>query len=1542
MPDKVIAGLGGVKVRLNTGYGFDSEEILWSDGGLETGVSVSGSVGGMLGFNIMRMGFSGGISLNEGIDFPIYSWADLNGDGILDRMFKDGSSIKVAFGTGAGVFGGGSDFGDFQDGNFTLAGADAIPTGDQASMSRSQGLGAGFDVSISIGPLCLATCFIIVNPGVHFETSYSNTQVQVADINGDGYADSLRSDADDNIAVQLNNHGRTNLLKSVTNPLGGTMKLDYERDGNTVDQPYSQWALRSVEVNDGRPNDGPDTTLTTYEYTGNRYNRLERELLGYSKVVERQRVFVAAGPDPVIRSIERYYRNGNVFESGLLEREVLVDATNKPLKETRQEWDLIDLATGDELVFNPDDVAGVGLLARSVAAERTKVEHRWFDGNGNVGQLTWTDFTYDDLGNVIEQHDEGEPESDADDVIAKTTFSSCQDSASKELQEAFPCPAPSPDPKWRVSPIWSDLRCPTWTSIPATFQVLDWQGKVLRERNGAPALCDNSSMTHEEESIGNGVFAVTDLAYDEWGSYNHIVYPANADGERLRVDYIYEQTSHGKVGTTIETRPANRAHDDPDVLGDYLGTTDPPEPNPLPMLVSTATFDGRTGRIASRTDANNQKTTYTYDAVGRLKTITGPYEQGTGHATVTFEYFPTGGYAYAVANHFDAFNPDNSINTVAFADGLGRITQTKSDATTFAAPNQPATDVMVVSGRVEFDDLRRPVKEWYPIQEALGTAGTFNESFSPVSPTVTTWNLKDQVTDVKHPEGRHTTTEYGYGSLPGPEPMVFTETVTDRGGKVRRSFTDTRGNLLGVEDRPGSSVIRTKYVYDGLGQPIQVIDNGGNKTTHTYDQLGQRTSTNTPDGGLVEQRFDPAGNLVATITPNLRASGAQITYRYDADRLVAVDYPDSTPDVAYTWGAMGAGGNGAGRVIAVKDGARDQTLTYDRLGLVASDTSTMLVHNLGDTIGQKKTFTTKFSYDAFGRLGTLTYPDGEVLTHQYDSGGLLKNVSGVKAGVTYKYVDRLEYDQFGDRRMLKVGNGTQSVYGFDAETRWLATQTTNTPVREVQDFKIAYDPVGNPTKIENLLPPPVSSLMGGPGQQTFTYDEHYRLTQAQGSYTVAAGKVRDYTFSTSYDKNGNVSAKKQTDVINGKLTQKPTTYDFKSMGYRTDKPHQLAAIGKKTYSYDANGNFTGWQEGSDRRIVSWDAAGRMKQIADQGSTTDYTYDAADRLAIERGPAGETVFVNQWFTIRNGSNPFKHVFAGDDRVATKRSGDPDVEKLRFFLHKDLMGSTNIVTDDLALVYQHLEYFPSGEQWIIEKSNEDRTPYNFTGAYFDESRQLMDLGERWYEPREQSLYSTDPALSDDPMAVTGNPELLPAYSYAESNPMKYVDYDGRDPEPAGLAFETRFGMMVRALLVAVINYNAAQEAATSATRSFQRQAFIGGAPALRKVMASPPPAGLLEAPPAKAAADGAKAAPNCFCQKTDKLGKSLKPFEEAVGDAPLIKIKLVKGKGKGWQLNNIKVAPGLLKATQFKIKSGAGSKVAQQKVATKAANKPPGSA
>ena len=243
--------------------------------------------------------------------------------------------------------------------------------------------------------------------------------------------------------------------------------------------------------------------------------------------------------------------------------------------------------------------------------------------------------------------------------------------------------------------------------------------------------CDTGKITRLSEDTGSGS-AVTDMTVDAWGNYNHIVYPANERGQRYTVDYSYDADTHSHI---IQTT-------------DSFG------------LVGKATYDNRFGQVTSRTDPNGQVTSYTYDAYSRLASITGPYEQGTGNASATFEYFPTApGYAFALAHNFDVFHPGDPIDTASFIDGLGRETQTKQDATLFQGASQPAVNRVVISGRIEFDALGRQAKQWYPNSEPLGTLGSFNPSPAAAPPFFTSYDILNRITQTINPNASSTTTD---------------------------------------------------------------------------------------------------------------------------------------------------------------------------------------------------------------------------------------------------------------------------------------------------------------------------------------------------------------------------------------------------------------------------------------------------------------------------------------------------------------------------------------------------------------------------------------------------------------------------------------------------------------------------------------------------------------------------------------------------------------------------------------------------------------
>lgn len=1317
LPDRVRLYSNGLfTVTFNLGYAFDTHEIVWPGGSLEQGGGTSTSVSGSAGISYGSLSFSGGVSVSKASDQPSSTWIDLNGDGIPDQITNNGGVIRVRFGTGAGLTGP-IDFGSFQ--------------GGVVSYGTNQDLNGGADFTIGIGPLCVEVdlCYIILNPGVHGDGGAGRQEVNITDVNGDGYPDDVLSVSDGQMQVLLNQTGRTNLLKTVTNPVGGSFTLDYTRAGNTVAQPNSQWVMSSVDVFDGRPGDGPDHQLTTYQYANNVYNPLERDFLGYQTVTEQDRDTSVAG-NPVLRSIERKYRNGTIFEQGLLASETLLYPNGTPFSKTVNTWTLWDVGAQAPANLAPDP-AGVGLLNLTVFPQQAQSEFRSYDSNGALAKTTWNTYTYDALGNITQVFDVGEPNQPADDVTAITTYTDCKAS--------------------------------TWVSLPNSFRIVDSSGNTLRSRR-ADVLCSDGAISKLWENTGSGE-ALTELTFDAWGNYNHIVYPPNETGQRYTVDYVYDSDRHSDIASVT----------------DSYG------------LQGKATYDGTNGQVASQTDANGELTSYTYDTYGRLASITGPYEQGSGNASVSFEYFPTApGYAYALAHNFDIFHPGNPIDTASFMDGIGRVTETKQDATLFQGAGQPAVDAMIVSGATEWDALGKPVKQWYPTTEPLGTIGAYNYNTPATLPTVATYDVADRVVKTVAPDNSVTRTDYGFGGGSVFGSLMFQAVSTDQLGRTTTTYSDVRGNQLATEvnHQAGTTLktLRTIYRYDPLQQLVGVIDSSGNQTTHAYDLLGRRISSKTPDGGLVTFGYDLASHQISQVTPDLKAAGGGIHYNYNFDHLTGITYTDGTPNVTYTYGGPGAAGEGAGRIIQVADGARVQQRAYGKQGEVTQETTTMLVHNLTTSTQARLTWTTSFAFDTLGRTRSMTYPDGEVVSYAYDSGGLISAVTGVKTGISYPYLLRKEYDEFSAPRFAMDGNQVATQSQYDPATRRLSRQIIDAPGRRIQDLNYTYDLNGNVTSATNNSPTPVSSLMGGTSQQTFSYDDLYRLVSAKGLYTYAPGKTRSYTYNLTYDDIGNILRKTQTDTISttnpkSAVPQKPTTYD-QSYSY-TAAPHQATKINTQVNTFDPNGNFTGWTDtaSGQNRTVTWDAENRVTSVADQGSTTTYAYTDDGTLAIQRGPGGEVAMVNRYYTVYNASVDWKDIYAGDQRIATKMQmpdGQPELKE--YFFHKDLLGSTTLATDPSGAIYEHLEYFPAGETWIQENSDIFHIPELYTGSYYDEFRALYNFGARWYEPADQLFYSPEPYLVQNPQEVVGDPGMLPAYSYAQSNPTTFIDPDGRSIKDA----------------------------------------------------------------------------------------------------------------------------------------------------------------
>src|SRR5262249_48771128 len=271
--------------------------------GVGADVGIAGGGGGIV--------FSSARSLVELID--------LNGDGLPDQVMKlpeETGVLRVKLNHGNG-------FAPEEHWRIpTWDGLDVdppdflfLPSGDALTFRRSEQFSASFTINV---------CFFLCVGGSAFHSQGPDwSQLGFADIDGDGRVDHvLKLDGNSQVFVKLNQVGKSNLLKTVTRPLGGTIELDYRREGNRVapdesprvDMPQNQWVLASTTTSDGRGN----RYRQTFDYFGSGvYDRAERENLGFARVVTTR--------DDGSR-IEAFFHNQDYYRKGLALRIVEKDA----------------------------------------------------------------------------------------------------------------------------------------------------------------------------------------------------------------------------------------------------------------------------------------------------------------------------------------------------------------------------------------------------------------------------------------------------------------------------------------------------------------------------------------------------------------------------------------------------------------------------------------------------------------------------------------------------------------------------------------------------------------------------------------------------------------------------------------------------------------------------------------------------------------------------------------------------------------------------------------------------------------------------------------------------------------------------------------------------------------------------------------------------------------------------------------------------------------------------------------------------------------
>lgn len=181
-------------------------------------------------------------------------------------------------------------------------------------------------------------------------------------------------------------------------------------------------------------------------------------------------------------------------------------------------------------------------------------------------------------------------------------------------------------------------------------------------------------------------------------------------------------------------------------------------------------------------------------------------------------------------------------------------------------------------------------------------------------------------------------------------------------------------------------------------------------------------------------------------------------------------------------------------------------------------------------------YTTKYKYDALGRVIQQELPDNTTRKFIFNQGGGVQKVLVSTVDGALKEVEVLKdtvYDAKGLRQKATLGNEVEISYTYDAETfrmkRLRAEKVAGAP-RTYQDIHYTYDPVGNLIHLVDEVQQPAAPnprLLEGlnvSAHSEYTYDALYQLVSASGRVHQAllqndyADRSRESGVSTNWGK----------------------------------------------------------------------------------------------------------------------------------------------------------------------------------------------------------------------------------------------------------------------------------------------------------------------------------------------------------------------------------------------------------------------------------------
>ncbi|PPT47052.1 wall-associated protein [Xanthomonas arboricola] len=505
--------------------------------------------------------------------------------------------------------------------------------------------------------------------------------------------------------------------------------------------------------------------------------------------------------------------------------------------------------------------------------------------------------------------------------------------------------------------------------------------------------------------------------------------------------------------------------------------------------------------------------------------------------------------------------------------------------------------------------------------------------------------------------------------------------------------------------------------------------------SYVYDANQQLCKVIEPESGSTVMAYDAAGNLSwsasgldlpSTTSCDLdaaAASGRQVLRTYDSrNRLKTLRFPDKNgnQDWSYT-----------------PDGLPAQVTTLNDAG----GSSFINVYNynkrrklISESANQTGWFNWAigYGYDANGALASQRYPTGLEVSYAPNA---LGQPTAVRDHTGAYYASGISYYPNGAARQFTYGNGI--AHSLVLNGRQMPQQVRDA---NVASFEYQYDANGNVTTIYD-------QQRGVGYNRHMGYDGLDRLVEA-GSGRFGGDSWNRYTY----------------DVLDNILTAQLPGVNEKNYWY--DAKNRLTSVfnnsGATTIglSYDPQGNL----KNKNGQVYTFDYGNRLRDVSGKES---YAYDAYGRRTVAGRPTTLTPQVytqagQLFYTEASGKGGVEYVYLNGSLLATRNAGAIK------FQHTDALGSPIAVTDTAGQVVERTDYQPYGSP--IGKTVDG---IGYTGHAMDGATGLTYMQQRYYDQDLGRFLSVDPVAADSVLAANFN-----RYWYANNNPYRFTDPDGRD--------------------------------------------------------------------------------------------------------------------------------------------------------------------